>query len=544
MENNWIISQKIDLAKGINGVKVWPNALMLEGDKLAHTWSVEILDDGRPAEISGHVRGFFVRADGNTVMVEGTAEGNFALVTLTEECYAYEGDLKGIMQISDDTSTITISALLFRVRSGYTTEIIDPGEIVPSLDDLLSELEAMRNATSAANTATDAANTATSNADAATQSANDAAAKANSEAERASEFADKADTAAQSANGAASAATEAAQGVQKAIEDANAATEAANQAAADAESRTDAAVQNAETKTNAAVEDAKTRTDEAIKSAQETIDSTVSDANAAIEEAVANAEAATQAANTAAGNANTAADGANVQANAAEQAAQSAGNAAGSAQSATEAAQEAARKAEEAAKRANDAAAGKAQGPIVVDALPDPAEAQVGIMYLVPAAHPNPNNIHDEYMIADGTWELIGSTAIDISDCVKMAELQALLARKLDADATAVAAVKATQDGAGNNINTTYVKSVTIEGTTVTITRGDGSTTEQTTQDTTYEQATDAKLGLVRLYSETGNAEDGAMTQAAITTALAGKADVETITEADIDQIFTEVFGA
>lgn len=322
-----------------------------------------------------------------------------------------------------------------------------------------------------------------------------------------------------------------------------AAAAAAFAAAESAKTATQEATTAATAATQAA-EDAKTRTDEALAEAQRTLDAAVSGADEAVKKAVADAEAATGAATEAASKANTAADGANVQANAAEQAAQSAGNAAGSAQSATEAAQEAARKAEEAAKRANDAAAGKAQGPIVVDALPDPAEAQVGVMYLVPAAHPNPNNIHDEYMLADGTWELIGSTAIDISDCVKMAELQALLARKLDADATAVAAVKATQDGAGNNINTTYVKNVTIEGTTVTITRGDGSTTEQTTQDTTYDQATDAKLGLVKLYGSAGAASDGAMTQAAITTALAGKADVETITEADIDQIFTEVFGA
>ena len=45
-------------------------------------------------------------------------------------------------------------------------------------------------------------------------------------------------------------------------------------------------------------------------------------------------------------------------------------------------------------------------------------------------------------------------------------------------------ATKATQDSAGQQINTTYIKGISISGRTVTITKGDGTTTTQTTQDT------------------------------------------------------------
>lgn len=44
----------------------------------------------------------------------------------------------------------------------------------------------------------------------------------------------------------------------------------------------------------------------------------------------------------------------------------------------------------------------------------------------------------------------------------------------------------ATNDSAGQNINTTYVKSVTASGRTVTVTKGNGTTSTFTTQDTTY----------------------------------------------------------
>lgn len=44
----------------------------------------------------------------------------------------------------------------------------------------------------------------------------------------------------------------------------------------------------------------------------------------------------------------------------------------------------------------------------------------------------------------------------------------------------------ATNDSIGQNINTTYVKSVTVSGRTVTVTKGNGTTSTFTTQDTTY----------------------------------------------------------
>lgn len=58
-------------------------------------------------------------------------------------------------------------------------------------------------------------------------------------------------------------------------------------------------------------------------------------------------------------------------------------------------------------------------------------------------------------------------------------------------------ATKATQDSAGQTINTTYVKSVTASGRTVTVTKGDGTTSTFTTQDTTYSVATQSANGLM-----------------------------------------------
>lgn len=58
-------------------------------------------------------------------------------------------------------------------------------------------------------------------------------------------------------------------------------------------------------------------------------------------------------------------------------------------------------------------------------------------------------------------------------------------------------ATKATQDSAGQTINTTYVKSVTASGRRVTVTKGNGTTSQFTTQDTTYSAATQSAAGLM-----------------------------------------------
>ena len=88
-------------------------------------------------------------------------------------------------------------------------------------------------------------------------------------------------------------------------------------------------------------------------------------------------------------------------------------------------------------------------------------------------------------------------------------------------------ATKATQDSAGQQINTTYIKGLSVSGKTITYTKGDGTTGTITTQDTntTYSTGTASTSGLTKLYTGTGTATDGTMTQAAINTALSEKAN-------------------
>lgn len=69
----------------------------------------------------------------------------------------------------------------------------------------------------------------------------------------------------------------------------------------------------------------------------------------------------------------------------------------------------------------------------------------------------------------------------------------------IDASAVDGTVEKATKDSANQQIDSTYIKDIAINGTTVTITKGNGTTSTQTTQDnnTTYSAATTSAAGLM-----------------------------------------------
>lgn len=73
----------------------------------------------------------------------------------------------------------------------------------------------------------------------------------------------------------------------------------------------------------------------------------------------------------------------------------------------------------------------------------------------------------------------------------------------LDTTGNAATATKATRDSEGQQIDSTYIKSLSASGITVTYTRGDGTTGTFDTQDTTYSAATTSAAGLMSAADKT-----------------------------------------
>lgn len=204
--NNWIVHRYANLARPGCVETVTDFGYCFVGDKKAHTWKVECVVNDTPADLTGYTaHGYFVRADKGTVIVNATISDNVVTCVLDEYCYAVKGELKGTLCIENTTTgeNVTIGAMSVRLRSGATDTIIDTGDVISSLADLLAEIETMRRATTAATTAT-------TNANAATAAANQAAGSASEAATNANTARTNAITATTAANNAATAANQAA----------------------------------------------------------------------------------------------------------------------------------------------------------------------------------------------------------------------------------------------------------------------------------------------------------------------------------------------
>lgn len=153
----------VDLKKP-NNVTALKGRLFTQ-DAMSNLVGVNVFDNDTPVDsLSGSVIGWVMRADGNTLVINGEKDGNKAYIVLPEAAYAVVGNITIAIQLVDESGEdevkTTLTALTGYVYRTTTDTIIDPGEVVPDLTTLLAEIEAMEEATEAANDAADAANAA------------------------------------------------------------------------------------------------------------------------------------------------------------------------------------------------------------------------------------------------------------------------------------------------------------------------------------------------------------------------------------------------
>ena len=123
---------------------------------------------------------------------------------------------------------------------------------------------------------------------------------------------------------------------------------------------------------------------------------------------------------------------------------------------------------------------------------------------------------------AEGLTKVYNSTGSNTDGTMNQNAISEELNGKLSTSGTAAAAIK---DNKNQTIDETYLKNAEVSGQDVTFTKGDGSTFKITTQDnnTTYDAATSATAGLVKLYSSTGSNTDGAVSQKVVSEAIEDK---------------------
>lgn len=112
------------------------------GDDDANRFGIRAYRNGVAETLGGTCAGYFIRADGATVVIsDGVVSGNTAYVTLPEACYAVEGNFTLAIKVSGSGVTGTMRIVDGVVSRTSTSATVDPGTIIPSVEDLIEAID-------------------------------------------------------------------------------------------------------------------------------------------------------------------------------------------------------------------------------------------------------------------------------------------------------------------------------------------------------------------------------------------------------------------
>lgn len=169
------INKQVDISKGALMTTLGlmnSGDELIQGDSYAHRLNVVVMDGDAQADLSGQaIVGKFIRSDGSTVTVVGSASGNVASVDFPSFVYAYIGRL--VITLSAGGTALT--QIYATVKNGSTNVVVDPGNVLPNLDEIQQTMLDVEGALQEIETALAASS-------AATIAANEGAARANTAA--------------------------------------------------------------------------------------------------------------------------------------------------------------------------------------------------------------------------------------------------------------------------------------------------------------------------------------------------------------------------
>lgn len=140
------ITQKVETRHG--------GGLVFNGNNGSMTLGVRLYDGGEPLAPSGAVTGQVIRADGQTALTEaGTIEGNLVRVTLNQSCFAVDGPIVASISVTDDGVKTTVLRAAFTVALTSSGPVIDPGQVVPDVEDIVAQYDEMQRVTAEAEAA-------------------------------------------------------------------------------------------------------------------------------------------------------------------------------------------------------------------------------------------------------------------------------------------------------------------------------------------------------------------------------------------------------
>ena len=112
------------------------------GDALANRFGVRVFRHGEPVVLTGTCNGYFINSAGATIPItNGVIDGNVAYVTLISTCYAVEGIFSLAIKVTSSGEAVTMRIVDGMVSRTSTDVAIDPGTIIPSVEDLIEAID-------------------------------------------------------------------------------------------------------------------------------------------------------------------------------------------------------------------------------------------------------------------------------------------------------------------------------------------------------------------------------------------------------------------
>ena len=154
---------RFEIDKGAPLVTRVLQTLLMEGDDSANEIVVALTDGNEPVALDGYAASAEMqRGDGNKVPCECSISGNVVTAKLNAHCYAVPGRYTLNLRLTHAGTGMkrTILRISGRVEGEGDGALVNIEDYIISIDDLLAEVAAMREATAEAREAAEAAATA------------------------------------------------------------------------------------------------------------------------------------------------------------------------------------------------------------------------------------------------------------------------------------------------------------------------------------------------------------------------------------------------
>ena len=131
-------------------------SVVFEGDSNSYLVGVHVTDGGVVPTLTGTVSCHVIRPDNATVTFNGTRDGADVSAILPKSALTYPGAIAVVLQVVNGSDIMTVLKAIFTAEQTTTDTIVDPGNVIPSIEELLDKIDEMEEGTARANAAADA----------------------------------------------------------------------------------------------------------------------------------------------------------------------------------------------------------------------------------------------------------------------------------------------------------------------------------------------------------------------------------------------------